>query len=206
MDPEPVVFIIDDDPAVRDALAVLVRSVGLRTQTYATAHEFLDTYDPVSPGCLVLDIRMPGMGGLELQEELDARRIRLPVIVVTGHGDMQTAVRAMKAGALDCFAKPFNDQELLDCIHRAIRRDGEVRKESARRSEIESRMAQLSPREREVMEGIVAGKTNQTIADELGVTKKTIDAHRAKVMEKTETRSLAELVELSLKLREGSRC
>jgi len=198
---QPTVFIVDDDVAVCDALGLLVESVGLKAERYTSAHAFLHAYDPVRPGCLVLDVRMPGMSGLELQDELNRRGQRIPVIILTGHGDMQMAVRAMKGGAVDCLAKPFNDQELLDRIHQAIAVDKKERRERVINNEIAERIGLLTDREREVMNRVVRGMTNQMIAEELGITKKTVDAHRARVMEKTQAKSLADLVQIELRAR-----
>lgn len=195
---EPTVFIVDDDPAVCDALQTLLHSVGRTVEIHHGARSFLAAYDPDAPGCLLLDVRMPGMSGLELQAALAAHHIRLPVIVVTAHGDMTVAVRAMKAGALDCLAKPFDHELLLEGVEEAIRLDEASRRTAATRAEVHARLAELSAREREVMTGVVAGKTNRVIAEELGVATKTIDAHRARVMEKTQATSLAELVKLAL--------
>lgn len=198
---EPTVFIVDDDVAVCDALGLLVESVGLKAERHTSARAFLDEYDPARPGCLVLDVRMPGMSGLEVQDELNRRGHQMPVIILTGHGDMRMAVRAMQAGAVDCLAKPFNDQELLDRIHHAIALDRTTRRERAINDEIAGRIGLLSDREHEVMSRVVRGMTNQKIAEELGITKKTVDAHRAKVMEKTQAKSLADLVQIELRAR-----
>ncbi|HXG08429.1 MAG TPA: response regulator [Gemmataceae bacterium] len=205
MEHRPTVFLVDDDLAVRDALRLLMESVSLPVQAYATAQEFLDTYDPSLPGCLVLDVRLPGMSGLELQEELNARKIYLPVIIITGHGDVPMAVRAMKAGAFDFLEKPFNDQELLDRIHQAIRRDLRRREREAQRDLIAARVALLTPREREVLNMTVAGKTNQMIAEELHISRKTLDIHRSKIMEKMQAQGVADLIRLAL-LVEGADC
>jgi two-component system response regulator FixJ len=205
MEHRSTVFLVDDDPAVRDALRLLMESVSLPVQAYATAWEFLDTYDPGQPGCLVLDVRLPGMSGLELQKELNARKIYLPVIIITGHGDVPMAVRAMKAGAFDFLEKPFNDQELLDRIHQAIRRDLRRREREAQRDLIAARVALLTPREREVLNMTVAGKTNQMIAEELHISRKTLDIHRSKIMEKMQAQGVADLIRLAL-LAEKSDC
>lgn len=191
---EPTVFIVDDDDAVRGALSLLVRSVGLATETYASATEFLGRFDPERPGCLVLDIRMPGMSGIELQERLCAQGATTPVLFITGHGDIPMAVRAMQAGAVDFIEKPFNEQELLDRIQRALRLDAETRRERAGKDALRMRLDGLTVREREVMDRIVAGQANKVIALDLGLSERTVEVHRAKVMEKTGARSLAELV------------
>jgi len=195
---EPTVFIVDDDEAVRDSLQWLMRSVGLTVETFPSAHDFLTRYQPDRPGCLVLDIRMPGMSGLDLQEQLADEGVQIPVIFITGHGDVPIAVRALKAGAIDFIEKPFKDQALLDSVQRAIALDEEQRVEHGVQADISARLQRLTPREREVMEMVVAGKANKVIAIDLGVTQKTVEAHRAKVMEKMEARSLSELVKMSL--------
>lgn len=205
MQAEPTVFIVDDEPAVRNSLAWLLESVGQTVETFPSAQAFLDAYDPLRPGCLILDVRMPGMSGLDLQEKLGAMDAKLPVIFITGHGDVPMAVRAMKHGAVDFIEKPFNNQELLDRVHLAIERDAWARARDARGNEIRTRMDSLTPREREVLEGVVGGKANKTMARELGVSVKTIEAHRAKLMEKMHASSVAELVGMVLSLREEVR-
>jgi len=192
----PTVFVVDDDPAVRDSLRLLLESVGLTVATFAAAHQFLDAADPGQPGCVLLDIRMPGMSGLELQRRLLTRGINLPVIIITGHGDVTTAVQAMKTGAVDFLEKPFNDQVLLDLIHDAINRDLDFRRTSAEQSEVKRRLASLSPREAEVLELIIAGKANKVIAYELNIREKTVEAHRAKIMDKMHARAAADLVRI----------
>ncbi|OOZ42268.1 DNA-binding response regulator [Solemya pervernicosa gill symbiont] len=198
MSNEATVFIVDDDEAVRDSLQWLMRSVGLAVETFPSANDFLEGYERERSGCLVLDIRMPGMGGLDLQEQLAAEQVRLPVIFITGHGDVPIAVRALKAGAVDFIEKPFKDQALLDSVQRAIALDEEQRHETGLQADISARLKLLTPREREVMEMVVHGSANKVIAIELGVTQKTVEAHRAKVMEKMEARSLSELVRMRL--------
>lgn len=196
---ETTVFVVDDDEAVRRSLRWLIESVGLKVETFASAKEFLANYRPGRPGCLVLDVRMPEMSGLDLQEKLLSANIRIPIIFLTGHGDVPMAVRAMKSGATDFIGKPFNDQLLLDRIQRAIKQDVEWRGEQSQRAEIELRWAKLTPREREVMEMVVAGKSNKAIAAQLGVSSKTIEAHRAKFMEKMQADSLPDLMRITLK-------
>lgn len=196
---ETTVFVVDDDEAVRRSLRWLIESVGLKVETFASAKEFLASYRPGKPGCLVLDVRMPEMSGLDLQERLQSNKIRIPIIFLTGHGDVPMAVRAMKLGATDFIGKPFNDQLLLDRIQRAIKQDTEWRGEQVQRAEIESRWAKLTPREREVMEMVIAGKSNKAIAAQLGVSSKTIEAHRAKFMEKMQADSLPDLMRITLK-------
>ncbi len=192
------VFVVDDDDAVRNSMRWLVESVGLPVETYASAREFLETHDSNRPGCLVLDVRMPGMSGLDLQEKLHENGIVIPIIVVTGHGDVPTAVRAIKAGAVEFIEKPVNDQLLLDTIQRCIEKDTEYRRESATRSVIETRYMSLTPREREVMAQVVAGEPNKVIARNLDLSAKTIEAHRAAVMRKMEADSLANLVHMAI--------
>lgn len=188
------VFVVDDDQAVRMSLSLLIRSMGLAVETFESAAAFLGACDPERSGCLVLDIRMPGMSGLEMQEELNRRAIGLPVIFITGHGDVAMAVRAMKSGAVDFIEKPFNDQQLLDRINKALELDRNARAALAEHATLAARIELLSPREREVMERIVAGQANKVIAIELGLSERTVEIHRAKVMTKTGARSLAELV------------
>ena len=197
--PEPTVYIVDDEPAIRDSLAMLLRSVGLASRSFPSAPAFLDGFDARVPGCLVADVRMPGMSGLELQEALRARAAALPVIIITGHGDIAMAVRAMKAGATDFIEKPFNDQVLLDAVHRALaqQRPGEA-PPSAVRAEIEARVATLTPREREVMLLVAEGRPNKVVATRLGLSTRTVEVHRAKAMEKMQARSLAELVRMAI--------
>jgi len=195
---EPTVFVVDDDPAVRDALRLLIRSVQLEVEVFASAHDFLRAIDGERAGCLVLDIRMPGMSGLELQERLAEEGVGLPVIMITGHGDVPMAVRALKTGAFDFIEKPFNDQVLLDCVKRALELDAKRRQEQYSRAQLRHKLAQLTPRERQVLDMVVQGKSNKVMAAELGVSQKTIEAHRAKVMEKTQARSLSELMRMIL--------
>jgi FixJ family two-component response regulator len=200
MNPEPTVFIIDDDQEVREAIGLLMASVGLATESYAGAREYLDAFDPGRPGCLVLDVRMKGMSGLDLQQRLGAEPLHPPIVVVTGHGDVPMAVRAVKAGAVDFLEKPFNDQVLLDAVHRAFEQDAEHRGQAMRLADIQERMDRLTPREREILEQVVAGKRNKVIAADLGITQSTVEAHRAKVMEKMEARSLSDLMRMLLLL------
>ncbi|GAB6043779.1 response regulator transcription factor [Endothiovibrio diazotrophicus] len=196
-DPQTV-FVVDDDPALRDALSLLMQSVQQPVEAFDSAQAFLDAFDPRRRGCLVLDIRMPGMSGLDLQSRLNELGSTLPVIIITGHGDVPMAVRALKNGAMDFLEKPFNDQMLLDCVKRALEVNARESDQAARRSTIEGRLALLTPRERQVLELVVAGKSNKEMAADLGVSQKTIEAHRAKVMEKTRARSLSELMRMIL--------
>lgn len=192
------VFVVDDDQAMRNSLKWLISSVGLRVECSGSADEFLRTHQAGRPGCLLLDVRMPGMSGLELQEILESEGITLPVIIITGHGDVAMAVRAMKAGAIDFIEKPFNDELLLESIRRALSLDERLRHIQLERAEVAERLVQLTPREREVMEMVTEGKSNKEIANDLGVSAKTVEAHRARVMEKMQAGSLAELVRMAL--------
>ena len=190
----PTVFVVDDDQAVRDSLRWLIESVGLPVETYAAAQDFLAEYDPNRPGCLVVDIRMPGMSGLELQQRLAAHGTGPAVIVITAHGDVATAVRAMRGGAVDLIEKPFNDQTLIDRIHEAIERDALQRAVRAQQAATAERLKQLTPRELEVLRLVVAGRPNKVIATHLGISEKTVEVHRGRVMDKMHVRSLPELV------------
>ncbi len=195
---EPTVFIVDDDQAVARSLRWLIESVLLKVETFASAQAFLDGYAAAKPGCLVLDVRMPGMSGIELQERLTAQRIRVPIIFITGHGDVQMAVRAVQAGAFDFIEKPFNDQDLLDRIQRAISFDSERRERDMQRAQLGALFAGLTPREREVMDLVVEGMSNKAVANILGLSAKTVEVHRAKVMEKMNARSVSDLVKMSI--------
>jgi two-component system, LuxR family, response regulator FixJ len=196
--PPTTVHIVDDDEAVRSALRLLIRSVGLQAQAHPSAQEFLDSYDTRTPGCLVLDVRMPGMSGLELQQELNGRGATIPVVFITGHGDVPMAVAAMQQGAFDFLQKPFRDQELLDRVHKALARDAQTRASMAAHAEILARLATLTPRETEVLGLVTRGKANKVIGAELGVSQRTVEIHRAHVMEKMRAHSLAELVRMVL--------
>jgi RNA polymerase sigma factor (sigma-70 family) len=198
MSSDAVVYVVDDDAAVRDGLRFLVESVELRVESCASAQAFLEAYDPSRPGCLVLDVRLRGMSGLELQAELSKRGISIPTIIITGHGDVPMAVRAMKMGAVDFVEKPFNDQQLLDRIQQAIDTDRERRRGGEERAQLQSLLATLSPREREVMDLLVVGKANKEVAEHLGLSTRTVEGHRARLMEKLGCESLAELVRISL--------
>ncbi|GIX22549.1 MAG: DNA-binding response regulator [Gammaproteobacteria bacterium] len=189
-----MVHIVDDDEAVRESLALLLDSVGIRSRTYPNARAFLESDFRNTHGCVVLDIRMPGMSGMELHERLIEMGVEMPVIFITGHGDVPMAVEAMKRGAAEFIQKPFREQALLDCINRALETDARRRAERAEIDAIRARIASLTPRERQVMELIVQGKANKVIAFDLGLSQRTVEIHRAHVMEKMQTRSLAELV------------
>ena len=197
---EPTVFIIDDDQEVREAIELLMKSVGLATRSFTSAQDYLDQFDPGLAGCLVLDVRMKGMSGLDLQERLGREPIHPPVIIITGHGDVPMAVRAVRAGAIDFIEKPFHDQTLLDAVHRAFDQDADNRGEASRLADIQERLTRLTPREREILEQVVAGKRNKVIAADLGITQSTVEAHRAKVMEKMQARSLSDLMRMLLLL------
>jgi len=194
----PIVFLVDDDEAVRDSLGLLMKSVALTSRSYASANEFLAEYDPDCPGCLILDIRMPGMSGMELQQKLIEMRAILPIIFITGHGDIPMAVEAMQRGAVDFIPKPFRDNELLDRINKALEDDRENRESLVERDEVEKRIQRLTPRETQVLELVVQGKANKVIAGDLGVSQRTVEIHRARVMEKMEAKSLADLVRMHL--------
>jgi two-component system response regulator FixJ len=198
MPPEPTVFVVDDDRAMRDSLRWLLESVGLTVRTYSTAAAFLREYEPAQPGCLVLDVRMPGMSGLDLQAELVRRGAGLPTIVVTGHAEVPMAVRAVKAGAVDFIEKPFSDQLLLDRVRQALEIDRLEREVRHRREEARRRLESLTAREREVLGLVAAGKANKEIAASLGLSPKTVEVHRAHVMSKMAVDSLAELIRVAL--------
>ena len=200
MESEPVVFIVDDDASVRKGLERLVRSVGLRGKTFASAPEFLQGAASDGPSCLVLDVRMPGVSGLVLQETLAAAGHRIPIIFITGHGDITMSVRAMKAGAVDFLPKPFNDQDLLEAIQEAIARDRQAREVRAVLQAIQQRADLLTPRERDVLGLVVTGLLNKQIAAELGMSEKTVKVHRAQVMQKMQVSSVAQLVLLAEKI------
>jgi two-component system, LuxR family, response regulator FixJ len=198
----PMVMVVDDDSGVRNAMRSLLKSVGLQSTLYASAKEFLDGYQPTQSGCLVLDIRMPGMSGLELQQELNLRGAVIPVIFMSGHGDIPMAVEAMQHGAFDFLQKPFRDQDLLDRIQRAIAKDAERRQALSQRARISAHVESLTAREREVLDLMTQGKQNKQIAQDLGVSPRTIEIHRARVMEKMNAQSVAELVRMMLDLRQ----
>lgn len=195
---EQTVFIVDDDQAVARSLRWLFETVQLKVETFSSAQSFLDGYDSSKPGCLVLDVRMPGMSGLDLQERLEAQRIHLPIIFITGHGDVQMAMRAVKAGAFDFVEKPFNDQDLLERIHKAITFDAVQRSQDMHRTQLRALFARLTPREREVLDLVVEGKSNKAIANCFALSAKTIEVHRANMMEKMQARSVADLVKMAM--------
>lgn len=192
--PKPSVYVVDDDPAVRSSFKWLMESVDLDIQAYSSAKAFLENYDPGRPGCLVLDVRMPEMSGLELQDLMIAKGITVPLIMVTGFGDVPTAVRSLKKGAVDFIEKPYNDQGMLDLILRAIEQDFQRRSDYELQKSAHDRLGRLTPREREVMELVAAGKSNKAVANDLDISPKTVEVHRAKVMRKMKVQSVAELV------------
>jgi FixJ family two-component response regulator len=199
-EPEEIVFVVEDDASVRRALGALVRLAGLRVQTFPSAQEFLAFPRPDVPSCLVLDVQLPGLSGLDLQEELAKADVQIPIIFLTGHGDIPMTVRAMKAGALEFFPKPFDDQDLLEAIHEAIKRDRLSRRERANMRTLYDRYSSLTPREQEVMKWVVSGLLNKQIAAELGISEIMIKVHRGQVMQKMQAESLADLVRMSEKL------
>jgi len=191
-----MVHVVDDNPAVRDAIRWLVEQVGLSARTYATAQEFLSACDPAMRGCLVLDIRMPGISGLDLQDRLQKQGIHLPVIIITGHGDVPVAVRAMKAGALEFLQKPFNDQTLLDAIHAALEKYHAIWAQQDQSHHTVRNLSALTPREQKVLDLLRHGKPNKVIAYELDLSVRTVGGYRARIMEKMGARSLGQLIEM----------
>jgi len=199
-DTSPVVFVIDDDLSIREGLKNLLRSVGLRVEAFETAQSFLASKRPDLPGCLVLDVRLPGWSGLDLQRKLAENGIEIPIIFVSGHGDIPMSVRAMKAGAVEFLTKPFRDQDLLDAIQQAIERDRAARSRRANSLELHRRYESLTPREREVMAHVVRGLLNKQIAAELGTSEATIKLHRGRAMQKMQADSLADLIRMAERL------
>jgi len=194
------VYVVDDDAAVRSSLGMLLRSVGLPVMGYASANDFLAHYDPRQPGCLVLDVRMPGMSGLELQQHLNLKGAMIPVIFITGHGDVPMAVEAMQHGAFDFVQKPFRDQDLLDRIQKALTLDRTNRSTLQQHEALRARLATLTPRERQVMDLMAQGRPNKLMAVDLNLSQRTIEIHRAHVMEKMQASSLAQLVRMAIDL------
>lgn len=199
------VYVVDDDDAVRSSLRLLLKSVGIPAVAFAGARDFLAAYDPDVPGCLVLDVRMPGMSGLELQDELNRRGAVIPVIFITGHGDIPMAVEAMQHGAFDFLQKPFRDQDLIDRVQRALAADASNRAALNEGQQIAERFETLTPREREVLALVTQGKANKVMAGDLGVSQRTVEIHRARVMEKMGANSLAQLVRMMINLERSRR-
>ena len=198
--PEAVVFIVDDDPSIRRSLTNLLRSVGLRAETFTTAHEYVNSPQIDAPGCLVLDVRLPGMSGLDLQSEMSRSKAPRPIVFITGHGDIPMAVQAVKRGAVEFLTKPFREQDLLDAIQRAIDVDRHLRHARSDLADLQQRFKSLSRREREVFERVVAGLANKLIGAELGLSEATVKVHRRQVMEKMRADSVPDLVTMRAKL------
>jgi len=196
--PLPTAFVVDDDEAIRTLWRWLMESNGIGVRTFATAPEFIEQYDPAAPGCLVLDLKLPGMSGLELQDYLVRNRIDIPIVIVTGHADVPTAVTALKSGAVDLIEKPFSYRDVLSVVRKAFARDAENRERRARDEQTRVRIASLTDRERAVLQRVMEGKANKVIAGELDISIKTVEAHRAKLMEKMAVGSVAELVQVAL--------
>lgn len=200
LEPKATVFIVDDDAGIRDSMSMLAETIGLQSKTYELAQDFLADYDHELPGCLVLDVRMPGMSGLDLQEQLNQRNAITPIIFITGHGDVPMAVEAIQGGAIDFIQKPFRDQELIDKINVALKTDCQIRDELKESQVLRDRIESLTPREKEVMDLVVEGHPNKVIAYKLDVSQRTVEIHRARVMEKMGARSLAQLVRMTMAL------
>ena len=205
---EATVFVVDDDPAVRTALSMLLKSMKLRVEAFPCASDFLEANDPQRAGCVLADVRMPGMSGLEMQRQMRSRGDRRPVIIISGHGDVPMVVEAMKFGAVDFLEKPFRDQQLWECVQKALQLDERNRQQQASQEVITARLAKLKPGEKDVLRWLLAGKSNRDIATELSLSVRTIEVRRAKVMQKMEARTLADLIRLSIQsdlLKDGGR-
>lgn len=202
---DPIVFVVDDDPLIRDGLRSLIKSVGLHVETFGSSREFMQRKPSDAPACLVLDVRLPGLSGLDLQRELNESNIQIPIIFMTGHGDIPMSVRAMKNGAQEFLTKPVRGQDLLDAVQQAIARDRAARRERAKMADLRTRFDSLTPREREVLDLIVAGLLNKQIAGELNIEEVTIKTHRAHIMQKTQAESLAHLVRMNENLKSNDR-
>jgi FixJ family two-component response regulator len=198
----PTAYVVDDDESIRTLWRCLMESNGIAVRTFATAAEFIESYQGGDAGCLVLDLKLPGMSGLELQEYLNREAIEIPIVFVTGHGDVPAAVSAIKGGAIDFIQKPFSYKDVLSVIEKAFERDARIRQKRTRRSLIAGRLASLTEREREVLQRVIDGKQNKVIARELDISVKTVEFHRAKVMEKAGVHSVAELVQIAMQTRE----
>jgi RNA polymerase sigma factor (sigma-70 family) len=197
----PVVFVVDDDPSVRSSLKFLLSSVGLQVESFDSAETFLQRNPPDAPSCLVLDVRLRGLSGLDFQRELAARNIRIPIVFVTGHGDIPMSVRAMKAGAIEFLTKPYRDQDLLDAVRIALERDRATREQEKDLTDLRQRFESLTPREQEVISKVVSGMLNKQIAGEIGTAENTVKVHRSRAMEKMNAQSFADLVRMIEKLK-----
>ena len=194
-EPSPAVFVVDDDKSVRDSIRWLLESIGLRVETFDSAESFFAQFSPDRPGCLVLDVRMPGMSGPELMDKLGAPNPPLPIIFLSAHGDVPLAVRAMKGGAVDFLQKPYNNQTFLERVRQALEQDAQTRTRRLQRDGVSMRLAALTDRERQVLKGVVAGRSNKEIARELDISYKTVEVHRGRLMQKMEAHSVAELLQ-----------
>jgi FixJ family two-component response regulator len=199
-EPPPIVFVVDDDASIRDALKSLIRSVGLRVEVFSSPREFIEAKRPDAPSCLVLDVRLPGKSGLDFQRELAEANLNIPIVFITGHGDIPMSVRAMKAGAVEFLTKPFRDQELLDAIQAGVERDRIRREHEAGVAALRQRLETLTPRERELLPWVISGRLNKQIADALGATEATVKVHRSQLMRKLGASSMADLVRMSEKM------